>query len=82
MRAVYNSKKSSFSKNIPELSLFIDDNNNNYVRYSFGGIPNIPEVDEIDYNNAKELFSKVLKDSLFLFDISSWSSIAGGIRRV
>ena len=45
-------------------------------------LPEVPVVTEGDYETAKILFGQVMHDSMFLFDISSWAHLTGGVQRV
>lgn len=78
MRAVYESKKSSFSVwsgGVCGICL-----QGEKIGFSAGGIPTNITVSEQDYVSARELFKKVMKDSFFLFDVSALVH-ESGIRR-
>lgn len=50
------------------------------VYASKGELPKV-KVEEEDYNSAKELFKRVMRDSMFLFDTAIWS-VSGGVKRI
>ena len=50
------------------------------VYASKGELPKV-KVEDQDYESAKELFKRVMRDSMFLFDTAIWS-VSGGVRRI
>lgn len=79
MRVVYASKCAVILKELPvhmNVRLFEEG------RYVRDGLPGVPIPIDEDYANARELFMCMMRDSMFLFDVSSWSTIGGGVKRV